>query len=344
MGRVPGGGEEGALAGRHNVARVSATAKVLVIGEALVDLTVEQDPNDTPLRLLAHPGGSPANVAAGLARLGVPTAFAGRLSATGFGPWLRTHLQNNGVDTAPSVTARENASVALVTLDSAGVPAYTFYVDGTADWQWVASELPDLALVDVAAVHMGSLSVALDPGRTALEEWMRAVHIGGQVFISFDPNVRPTLIDDLPRYRDQMTRLVALAHLVKASEQDLGELYASEDPIEVATRWAASGPATVVVTHGPEGATAVRRPPAKVVYRSAASTDVVDTVGAGDAFTAGLLAWLAERDALTVGRHAALEDEEVEDWLDFANRVAALTCNRPGADPPRRSELSELSG
>jgi fructokinase len=313
---------------------------VLVIGEALVDLTVEQGPNDTPLRLLAHPGGSPANVAVGLARLGVRTAFAGRLSATGFGPWLRAHLQTNAVDTAPSVTARENASVALVTLDSAGVPAYTFYVDGTADWQWVASELPDLPVVDVAAVHLGSLAVAIEPGRAALTEWMRALHIEGRVFLSFDPNVRPTLIDDLPRYRDQMASLVALAHLVKTSEEDLGELYPSEDPIEVAAQWAASGPPTVVVTHGAQGATAVRCPPAEIVYRAATPTAVVDTVGAGDAFTAGLLGWLAERDLLTVAQSAALDASELANWLDFANRVAAVTCSRPGADPPRRSELS----
>jgi fructokinase len=322
------------------VAQVSGTAKVLVIGEALVDLTVEPGPNNTPLRLLAHPGGSPANVAVGLARLGVPTAFAGRLSATGFGPWLRAHLQTNGVDTALSVTARENASVALVTLDSARVPAYTFYVDGTADWQWRARELPDLPLVDVAAVHMGSLAVALDPGRAALEEWMRALHAGGQVFISFDPNVRPTLVDDLPRYRDHIASLVALAHLVKASEEDLAELYPSEDPIDVAARWAATGPSTVVVTHGAEGASAVRADSRGIVRRPAAPLAVVDTVGAGDAFTAGLLAWLGERHALTVARRAAFEDEEVENWLDFANRVAAVTCSRPGADPPRRSELS----
>jgi fructokinase len=322
------------------VAQVSAAAKVLVIGEALVDLTVEQGPNDTPLRLLAHPGGSPANVAVGLARLGVPTAFAGRISATGFGPWLRTHLQSNAVDTAPSVTARENASVALVTLDNAGVPAYTFYVEGTADWQWRASELPDVRPVDVAAVHMGSLAAALDPARSVLKEWIGAVYLGGRVFISFDPNVRPTLIDDLPRYRDQMVSLVALAHLVKVSEQDLDELYPSEDPIEVAARWAASGPATVVVTHGPEGASAVRAGNPEIVRRPAAPVAVVDTVGAGDAFTAGLLGWLAERDALATARIAALDAAEMANWLDFAGRVAAVTCSRPGADPPRRSELS----
>jgi fructokinase len=111
--------------------------KVLVVGEALVDMTAEPgtEPDDARLRLIAHPGGSPANVAVGLARLGVSTSFAGRISGAGFGPWLRAHLHANQVDTTFSVTAAENASLALVSLDAARMPSYTFYVDGTADWQ-----------------------------------------------------------------------------------------------------------------------------------------------------------------------------------------------------------------
>jgi fructokinase len=293
-----------------------------------------------------------------LARPGGPTSFAGRFSATGFGPWLRAHLEANEVDTRPSITARENASLALVTVDRDGVPAYTFYVDGTADWQWQKGELPVLPLPRTAAVHTGSLAAALEPGRAALEGWLRALHASGQVFISFDPNVRPTLVDDLARYRDQTVRLVALGHLVKVSEEDLHGLYPFEDAMAVAARWAGSGPEVVVVTHGSRGASAVRaahkplprdvsgaepdvlrRPGAQTVYRPTSPVAVADTVGAGDAFTAGLLAWLAERAGLTVGAVAALDTADLVAWLDFANRVAAITCSRPGADPPRREEL-----
>jgi fructokinase len=323
---------------------------VLVVGEALVDMATEPGPTDALLRLVAHPGGSPANVAVGLARLSVSTAFAGRISTTGFGPWLRAHLQTNGVDTALSVRAPENASLALVTLDGAGVPSYTFYVDGTSDWQWREPEFPDLPLRHVAAVHTGSLAAALEPGRAALEAWLAAVRADGDAFISFDPNVRPSLIKDLLLYREQLGQVVALAHLVKVSDQDLHELYPNEDPIAVANRWAASGPEMVIVTHGPDGATAVRagreakesdlkRGAALLVHRPAVPTAVVDTVGAGDAFMAGLLAWLVERQALAVGAMATLDAADLAAWLDFANRVAALTCGRAGADPPRRAEV-----
>jgi fructokinase len=309
---------------------------------------------DDRLHLIARPGGSPANVAVALARLGVSTSFAGRISGAGFGPWLRAHLRANEVDTTPSVTARENASLALVTLDADGVPSYTFYVEGTADSQWHPSELSRVSLTDVAAVHTGSLALALEPGRTTVATWLNAVRGAGRVFISFDPNVRLTLIDDLAAFRDGTAQLVSLAHLVKVSEEDLHALHPEEDAIAVATRWARSGPDSVVVTHGPGGATAVQVTPAasggrpstasppatRLVHRPAPSVEVVDTVGAGDAFTAGLVTWLAERGALAVGATRGLTWAHVAEWLDFANQVAALTCRRAGADPPRRSDLS----
>ena len=186
-----------------------------------MDMVAEPGREDDRLRLIAHPGGSPANVAVALARLGVSTSFAGRISGAGFGPWLRAHLDANEVDTTPSVTAIENASLALVTLDAARVPSYTFYVEGTADWQWHPSELSRVSLTGVTAVHTGSLALALEPGRATLATWLSTVRGSGQAFISFDPNVRPTLIDDLAAFRERTIELVSLAHLVKVSEEDL---------------------------------------------------------------------------------------------------------------------------
>ncbi len=332
-----------------------AAATVLVVGEALVDLapaapaaTGPHPGRAEPIPMVAYPGGSPANVAVGLARLEVTTAFAGRLSAAGFGPWLRRHLAGNGVDVDRSITAEENCSLAVVALDDTGAATYTFYVEGTADWQWQPRELPDAGSLDVAAVHTGSLATALAPGRATLTEWLAAVHRAGRVLVSFDPNVRPTLIDDLDHYRQSVAALVSRAHLIKVSEEDLAVLYPGDQPLEVAKRWAETGPELVVVTHGAAGASAVRAD-GTTVRRTPPAVDVLDTVGAGDAFTAGLLAHLAQgpagdraasaRGALHPGGPAGLDDDQVADALDFANRVAAVTCARAGADPPNRSEV-----
>jgi fructokinase len=312
--------------------------KVVVLGETVVDL-VPIVPASGTLTLAAHPGGSPANVAVGLARLDVPTAFAGRLSATGFGPWLRTHLAGNGVDLGLAVTAAENCSLAIVTLDDAGTPSYTFYVEGTADWQWQSGELPDLRSMSAPAVHTGSLAVALPPGRDVVTRWVIDTHAAGEVVVSLDLNVRPTLIADLARYRKDMVALIGHAHLVKASQEDLGVLYPDADPVEVAREWARLGPQLVVVTHGPDGASAVR-PDGRTLHRVGLPVTVVDAVGAGDAFTAGFLAKLSHDRHLHSGLLAALDDSEVIAALDVANRVASITCTRAGADPPRGADLS----
>jgi len=313
-------------------------ANVVVLGEVIADLALGPRGGHGSQQLTAHPGGSPANVAVGLARLEVPASFAGRLSNVGLGPWLREHLASSGVDLSLSVAAPENCTLALVGLTEQGTPSYTFYVDGTADWQWQANELPDVRRLGAAAVHAGSLAVALPPGRDLIAGWLAAVHQAGDVLVSLDLNVRPSLISDLARYRDDMRSLIDHAHLVKVSEEDVGVLYPGEDPLEVGRQWARDAPELVLVTHGPRGASAIR-PGGKVLHRAAPAVTVVDTVGAGDAFTAGFLAHLFDRDSLHPGALSRLEDGEVFSTLDFANRVGAITCSRAGADPPLRSEL-----
>ncbi len=315
-------------------------ARVVVLGEVLADLTIDSlsDPAGGPRRLTAHPGGSPANVAVGLARLGIPTSFAGRLSIVGMGPWLREHVAASGVDMSLAVDATENCSLALVGVTAQGTPSYTFYVEGTADWQWRSDELPDMGAVGATAVHTGSLAVALPPGRDLLAGWLAALHLADRVLVSLDLNVRPSLIGDMTRYRQEMTALIDHAHMVRASEEDIAVLYPADDPLDVARHWAAGGPEMVVVTHGPGGATAVRSSGQVLARRSPAIT-VVDTVGAGDAFTAGFLAWLFDGGHLHPGGPSVLSDGEVVAALDQANRVASITCTRAGADPPRRSEL-----
>jgi fructokinase len=303
--------------------------RIAVIGEALVDLVETGD--DEPR--LARPGGSPYNVAIGLARLERDVSFVGRLSQDPLGTVLRNHALRSGVDLSLAVDAREPSTVALVELDASGAAQYRFGVDGTADFLWTDTELariPD----GVAAVHFGSLASWLGPGDAAIARRVGALRASGAT-VTYDPNVRPHLQPDPVVARRQIELTVPLAHLVKTSEEDLAWLRPGESIQAVADDWLAMGPAAVVVTHGGDGATAftaggaIRRPPVPV--------RLVDTVGAGDAFMSGLLDALDRRGLLTPG---GVADAPLAEVLDDAGLVAAITCSRAGANPPRRAELA----
>jgi fructokinase len=301
---------------------------IAVIGEALIDL-VETGPDEP---WLARPGGSPYNVAIGLARLGHHASFVGRLSRDPLGAVLRNHAARSDVDLSLSVDAHEPSTVALVELDSDGGARYRFGVEGTADFRWTDAELARIP-ADVAAVHFGSLASWLPPGDTAIAHRVAALREAGAV-VTYDPNVRPHLQPDAAAAREQIERTIPLAHLVKTSDEDIAWLRPGESVEDVAAAWLALGPSAVIVTRGGDGAAAFT--PAGATTRPPVSVDVVDTVGAGDAFMSGLLDALARRGALSPDGIAAATFDEV---LDDAGLVAAITCSRAGANPPRRSEL-----
>ncbi|HEU5157488.1 MAG TPA: carbohydrate kinase [Streptosporangiaceae bacterium] len=306
---------------------------VVVVGEALVDLTADEG---DPTRFTAHPGGSPANVAVTLARLGTPVRFVGRLARDGFGRLLRRHLSDNGVDLSLCVEATEPSGLAVVTMDSLGRTEYAFHVTGAADWQWKTAELPYGLGAETLAIHTGSLALALPPGGPAITVWL-AEQRRAQRVISIDPNVRPAVLGDPRPYRPRLESWVSRSDIVKVSIEDLAWIYPGEDPDGIALRWSARGPALVVVTHGAEGIDAVVD--GQIVRRPAHPTAVADSVGAGDAVSGALLDWLARHDRLSRQALAAITPGEVAAALDFAAEVAAVTVSRPGADPPHRDEL-----
>ncbi|SDI09453.1 fructokinase [Actinokineospora alba] len=303
--------------------------RVIVAGEALIDLIVGEDPR----RPTAIPGGSPANTAIALARLGTPVTFLGRFGSDTFGELLRTNLAANGVDLAYAVAADEPASLAVVTHTSDG-PAYGFHVSGTADWAWQPTELPDLP-AEVRAVHTGSLALALEPGASVLGRWFAAQR--EHRVTSFDPNIRPALVGPREEYRQRLTALWAVSDIVKVSVEDLQWVYPDSDPVAVGRRLQDDhGTPLVVVTLGGEGAVALHG--GRTCRRRAAPVSVVDTVGAGDTFSGGLLHWLDENGALSREGLRSLTEQEIDQALEFAITVAGLACTRPGADPPRRAE------
>jgi fructokinase len=300
---------------------------ILVAGEALVDLTPAACGDGSGYR--PHPGGSPYNVAIGLGRLDVPVAFLGRLSTDSFGRLLRDHLVDSQVSLDYVVDAEDATTLAFVHLREDEEPEYAFYTEGTAGRVLLPEHLP--VIPEGAAMHFGSISLALEPGATTLEGLMRRE--SRRRLLSLDPNVRPGLIPDPGAFLRRLEGLIGLMDLVKVSRADLAWLYPGQDPEAAASRWLGSGPALVLVTHGKDGSTALGA--AARAVAAIPPVQVVDTVGAGDAFMSAALAFLHRRGALERRGLEALDAAVLEALLAFANGIAADTCIRSGADPPR---------
>lgn len=307
---------------------------IVVCGEALIDLVpLGRDGGYT-----ARPGGSPANVAVGLGRLGVPVQLLCRLSGDPFGRRLAAHVQASAVDTSAALVAPEPTTLAVVTLDGQGRAEYAFYVEGAADGGWRPTDLPT-SLPAAAALHVsGSLALAVPSMGDTVEALLHREQ--GHRVLTLDPNVRPRLVRDEPALRARLAGWLRLVDLVKVSSDDLAWLDPGEPVETVAARWLAAGPALVVVTRGEHGVHALGA--AGAVDLPAAVVDVVDTVGAGDAFMSGLLCALDEAGALTRDGLDALPARTLGAALAFAQAVAAQTCRRVGADPPWRAELASV--
>jgi fructokinase len=309
---------------------------VVVAGDALIDLT----PTTTVRGHLAyepHPGGSCLNVAVGLGRLGVPTAFLARLSSDAFGQLLRAHLAASEVQSTYFVDTEDLTTLAAVHLHD-GQPTYSFHARGAADRGLLPEHLTPLP--DRAALHLGSIALMLEPIATTLE-WLLQREARRRV-VSLDPNVRPGLISDRVAYLDRFDGWIRLVDIMKVSEEDLAWLYPRRAPEDVVAGWHAAGIPLVLVTHGEHGASAST--PLGSTRVQAPRVAVVDTVGAGDAFMSGALTHLHERGLL---RREALRDLDVSgltELLEVACLVAADTCTRAGAEPPRRREIDARSG
>jgi fructokinase len=312
-----------------------AEPAVVVAGDALIDLT----PTRTVRGHLAyepHPGGSCLNVAVGLGRLGVPTAFLARLSRDAFGEMLRAQLADSGVQPTYFVDTDDLTTLAAVHL-TRGQPTYSFHAENAADRGLLPEHLSPLP--PGAALHMGSIALMLEPIASTLE-WLLLREAGRRV-ISLDPNIRPDLISDRVMYLDRFEGWLRLADIVKVSHGDLAWLYPHLGEADVRAIWHAAGVALVVVTQGERGA--VASTPLGTVSCIAPPVTVVDTVGAGDAFMSGALAHLHERGLLSRAALLTLDTSALSKLLQSACLIAADTCTRAGADPPRRGDLEMRS-
>lgn len=308
----------------------------LVCGEALFDVFAGTG-SDGGLTLQPVMGGSPFNVAIGLARLGQQVGFLGGVSTDPLGQHLMRQLGREGVDTTHVVRLEKPTTLSLVAQDEAGHPAYTFYGGQAADISLSVADLPAIG-PDIHGLHLGSYTLAMPPAADALAALaVRERHR----FISLDPNVRLTVQPDLSIWRERLAAVLPFATVVKASEEDIASLWPGADPVAVAQDWlgsgAESGPALVMLTRGADGAMAFTRQHRLSV--AAETVAVIDTVGAGDAFQAALidgLLWLA---ATTRPNIAKLEAPALLALLKRCNLAAALACSRRGADLPHADDL-----
>jgi fructokinase len=306
------------------------SAPVLVVGEALVDIvgTANRARNGNG-KTKATPGGSPANVAVGLARLGVPTELVTRFGTDSYGDQLGAHLFGNGVQLAPgSVDPGFRTSTATATLDAAGVASYQF------DITW---EPPSLSLTrGCPAVHTGSIATVLEPGAEAIHAFLKSL-AEQPVTVTLDPNARPTITPDPVSTWAAVRELASLSDLVKLSDEDCEFLRPGLSPDQIAAELlSVDRTRCVVITRGGEGAIGISRD-ARVDV-TAPVIEVVDTVGAGDSFMAALIAGLHVRGLLGSARLGGLTETALRDVVDYAVKAAAITCTRHGADPPTAAE------
>ena len=305
-------------------------SRALVIGEALIDI-VERDGSV----LGEHVGGSPLNVAVGLGRLGRDVDFLTHIGRDDRGARIVERLEDSGVQLVSGSQDAARTPTALARLDASGAANYEFDID------WRLSGTPEVAPPLVA--HTGSIAAFLDPGALATAALLDGYRLSAT--ITYDPNVRPALIDDREQAIGRIDRLIARADVVKASDEDMRWLDPTRSPEELAAAWQAVGPAVVAVTMGERGALAVCS--AGTVVVPAQPVDVVDTVGAGDAFMTGLIDALWSLDLLggaQRSRLAGIDTATLEGVLRSAAGVSSYVVARAGADLPRRADLAQAPG
>ena len=309
---------------------VQSGPHILAIGEALIDVVMTYEQPDFPVEI---PGGSPANVALTLGRLGRPVALATWIGLDEYGRLIDFHMYDSGVHVTAASRGASHTSTALARLDENGAASYTF------DLEWAPA--PPITVPPTAQIiEAGSISAIIEPGASAV---LDALTRGRKhALVCFDPNARPSIMGEPAAALASLERFIALADVVKVSDEDIEWLTGGAPIDEVVDRWLGMGPSLVVVTCGKHGSLAVTSSGLRVT-RTPGDVKVVDTVGAGDSFMGGMIdaMWgmgLRGADARETLR--SLPEEQVRAIIDRASAVSDVTVSRKGANPPWAHELS----
>jgi fructokinase len=307
-------------------------------GDILVDLFNQPTDAIGKVSLQGHVGGSPLNVAVGLSRLGNITGYLCKNSTDFIGQGISEYIKANGIKQDWVIPTSLNSTLAMIDTNQDGSANYAFYTDNTADTSLSIDELPLEFPDELAVLHFGSYSTAVEPTCTALIAL--AVREAGKRVISYDPNLRPTVQPDREVWRESFAQLAKVADFVKASDEDIRLLFGENTSFEsFAADTLALGVEAVAVTCGGSGAT-VYTADGRTARSAPLSVKVADTVGAGDTFQAASLHWLYAHGCIKDGQ-LSLGDANIEDWINFAAIAAAITCTRSGADLPTLADIQE---
>mgnify|MGYP005840374211 CR=1 FL=1 len=317
---------------------------IVCCGEALIDMVPYTTPDgiDTYRPL---PGGSPYNSAIAMGRLGAPVSFMGRLSSDFFGTMLVNRLKENNVQTDLIVRSTQNSTLAFVKIEAGKEPQYAFYTEGTADRSFSGEDLPKSLPPDLHGILFGSISMTMEPVATTIEQFVftQSKRADAEApVISLDPNIRPVMIHDHDRYVRRLESWISCATIVKISSADMEYVYPSLTREAALEKVLSLGPTLVVTTLGADGALAMGRRKDGSRFSAAASVvpvQVADTIGAGDTFHAGLLAWLELKGKLNRLALLQISEEDLHEALFFANKAASLVCTKHGAEPPTMAEM-----
>jgi len=308
---------------------------VLVIGEALVDVVYGINGEIKNI-----PGGSPANTAVALARLGTKTYMKARTSSDQFGTEIRNYLTNQNVNLDYSLVVDSPSSVIDAVIQKDGSAKYEANLNGAADYGWTFAELNQEIDRDIQIIQLGSLTSYVEPGATNVEKWFAQLRQSDKYLLTFDPNIRHPLDGQNEKdVRNRAKRLASLSHVVKASDEDLNWIFSNDNPKDSAINIIKSGASLVFVTLGKKGAFVVNKE-LEIIEVPAKEIEVIDTIGAGDTFAAALITQLLENSWINENELEKLKTTDLTAILTNCALAAAITCARQGANPPHRLEVT----
>jgi len=308
---------------------------IISLGEALIDFISQKD-----LTFEGFPGGSPMNTSVAIARLGIPCQFLGRISNDMFGCRLIDHLKDNSVGTDMVIRTDDPTTLSFVQKKEDGQAKYAFFANGTADKNVSLEDLSNIEIpFEAKILHFGSISLSMEPCGSAITEFL--LKTSNNFMLSFDPNIRPSLVPDKNKYINRFQKLCEISSILKLSDEDLLWLYPELDTDTAINVLFGYGVSLIALTTGKTGALLITK--ANRISSHLYDLPVADTIGAGDTFHGAMLSYLYRNNWIDRDRLNNLTKEQLTDIGNYANKAAGINCSRSGANPPTANEMEKYS-